>query len=283
MYPNDDACLDKIFKLRFSNLVCPKCENDKPFTRVKNRRSYQCPCCGFQVYPTKDTVFEKCRVPLIHWFYAIFLQTTTRNGVAAKELERQLSICYTTALRMSHQIKKLMQGNKRIGKVGGIVQIDEVYLGQSLVNMSHKKRAKFKEEDFTKFDNKTGVMGFVSDTDGIKFEVMTDTKTFKQRVKDNVSKDAIIVTDSHMGYEGLNLHYKQHEVVNHSIRQFKKGKFHTNSVESAWALLRRTIYGTHVHVSPKYLQLYVNEVAFRLMNKDKQDTMFETILKNVAS
>jgi transposase len=281
MYPDDHACLHKIFQLRFSNLVCPKCESTKEFTRVKNRRSYQCPCCGFQVYPTKDTVFEKSTTPLTYWFFAIFLQTTTRNGVSAKELQRLMNICYTTALRINHQIKKLMAG-KRLDKLHGIVQIDEVYLGQSLINMSHKKRAKFKEEDLTKFDNKTGVMGFVSDTDGIKFEVMTDTKTFKQRVKDNVSKDAIVVTDSHLGYEGLNLHYKQHEVVNHSIREFKKGKFHTNSVESAWALLRRTIYGTHVHVSPKYLQLYVDEVAFRLMNKDKQDTMFDTILRNVV-
>src|SRR6478672_10923667 len=107
-YPNDDACLDKIFKLRFTNLVCPKCENDKPFTRVKNRRSYQCPCCGFQVYPTEGTIFEKTTTPLTYWFYAIFLQTTTRNGVAAKELERQLNVCYKTALRMAHQIKKLM-------------------------------------------------------------------------------------------------------------------------------------------------------------------------------
>ncbi|UAY52701.1 IS1595 family transposase [Ferruginibacter albus] len=281
-YPNDDACLDRIFQLRFSNLVCPKCESDKQFTRVKNRRSYQCPTCGFQVYPTKDTVFEKTTTPLTYWFMAIFLQTTTRNGVSAKELERVLNVCYTTALRMNHQIKKLMAGKNKLGKLSGIVQIDEVYLGQSLINMSHKKRSKIKAEDLTKFDNKTGVMGFVSDNNEVKLEVMTDAKTFKQRVKDNVSTDAIIVTDSHTGYEGLNLHYKQHEVVNHSIREFKKGQFHTNSIESTWALLRRTIYGTHIHVSPKYLQLYVDEVAFRLMHKNKQDTMFETILSHVA-
>ncbi len=280
-YPNDDACLHRIFQLRFANLVCPKCEGTKEFTRVKNRRSYQCPCCGFQVYPTKDTVFEKSTTPLTHWFYAIFLQTTTRNGVSAKELERLMSICYTTALRINHKIKELMAG-KGLGKLEGIVQIDEVYIGQSLITMSHKKRAKIKELDLTKFDNKVGVMGFVSDTNGIKFEVMGDTQTFKQRVKNHVSKDAIVVTDSHLGYEGLNLHYKQHEVVNHSIREYKKGIYHTNSVESAWALMRRTIYGTHIHVSPKYLQLYVNEIAFRLMHKDKQDTMFETILSHVV-
>ena len=84
MYPDDDACLDKIFQLRFKGLICPKCESDNTFTRVKNRRSYQCPDCGFQAYPTKDTIFEKTTTPLTYWFYAIFLQTTTRNGVAAK-------------------------------------------------------------------------------------------------------------------------------------------------------------------------------------------------------
>ena len=131
MYPDNDACLDKLFQLRFKGLVCPKCESDKPFIRVKNRRSYYCPNCGFQVYPTKDTVFEGSPTPLTYWFYAIFLQTTTRNGVAAKELERQLKICYKTALRMSHQIKILM-ADKRIGKLNGIVQIDECYLGMNL-------------------------------------------------------------------------------------------------------------------------------------------------------
>ena len=139
-----------------------------------------------------------------------------------------------------------------------------------------------RQDDLTHFDNKVGVMGFISDNKEIKFEVMIDNKTFKERVKNNVSTDAIIVTDGHMGYEGLDLHYRSHEVVNHAKGEYKRGIYHVNNVESAWALLRRTIYGTHVSVSPKYLQLYVDEVAFRLMHKDNQDTMFDTILSHVV-
>ena len=283
-YPNDDACLDRIFKLRFTNLVCPECESTKPFLRLKGRRAYYCPNCSYQLYPTKDTPFEKTTTPLIQWFYAIFLQTTTRNGVAAKELERLLSISYPTALRMNHQIKKLIGGKDKRSKMWAeIVQIDECYIGQSLLTMKKSQRAKMKENNETKFDNKVGVMGFVSNDRQIRFEVMDDTQTFKERVKNNVSKDAILVTDSHLGYEGLSLHYKKHEVVNHSINEYKnKNNYHTNAVESAWSVLKRTIKGTHIHVSPKYLQLYVDEVAFRMMNKDKQDTMFETILSHVV-
>lgn len=70
-YPNDDACLHKLFQLRFTNLVCPKCESDKPFLRLKDRRAYYCANCSHQVYPTKDTVFEKTTTSLQDWFLII--------------------------------------------------------------------------------------------------------------------------------------------------------------------------------------------------------------------
>ena len=281
MYPNEDACLDKIFQLRFKGLICPKCESDNTFTRVKHRRSYQCPNCGFQVYPTKDTIFEKTTTPLTYWFHAIYLQTTTRNGVAAKELERQLNVCYKTALRMAHQIKILM-ADKKLGKLTGKIQIDESYFGMKLVNKHRKQRAELYEQGGTPQDNKTGVMGFISDDKKLKFEVMDDTKTFKDRVKKHVDKTAIIVTDSHAGYKGLDINFVKHEVINHLANEFKRGEFHTNGIENAWSNLKRTIKGTHIHVSVEHLQKYVDEVAFRLMNKDKQDTMFETILSHVV-
>jgi transposase len=71
-------------------------------------------------------------------------------------------------------------------------------------------------------------------------------------------------------------------VINHLSGEYVKGGFHNNTIEGFWSQLKRTIKGTHIHVSRKHLQKYVDEVAFRYMNKDKQDTMFETILKNVV-
>lgn len=281
-YPNDDACLDKIFQLRYSNLVCPKCVADKPFTRVKDRRSYQCPCCGFQIYPTQGTIFEKTTTPLTYWFYAIFLQTTTRNGVAAKELERQLNVCYKTALRMAHQIKRLM-ANEKIDKLTGIVEADESYFGMKASNMTKKKRASMIDANNTFKDNKTGVMGFVSRDGKVKTEVMFGGKTFKERVRDNVSTDAILVTDSHLGYTGLDLEFAAHETVNHDKSEYKRDNWHTNTIEGFWSQLKRTIKGTHIHCDVRYLQLYADEVAFRYMNRDKQDTMFGTILSHLAS
>lgn len=280
-YPNDDACLDKIFQLRFENLICPKCENDKPFTRVKGRRSYQCPCCGFQVYPTKDTVFEKTTTPLISWFYAIYLQTTTRNGVAAKELERQLDVCYKTALRMAHQIKKLMV-NQRTERLNGIVEIDECFIGGLQKFMHKEKLAKIK--DGTGAVNKTAVMGLLQRGGEMHFEIIPDTsaRTLKTIVRKNVDRDATIITDAHGGYVDLHIDFKQHEILKHQEKEYGRGVYHNNTVEGFWSQLKRTIRGTHIHVSAKHLQKYVDEVAFRYSNRDKQDTMFEIILERLA-
>lgn len=279
-YPDNDACLHKLFTLQYAGLICPKCDGQKEFTRVKNKKSYQCPSCGFQIYPMAGTIFEKSTTPLTHWFYAIYLQTTTRNGVAAKELERQLNICYKTALRMAHQIKKLM-GHNKPDKISGICEVDEAYLGQSTSTMTKKQLKKFLDENNTFRDNKTGIMGFISRDGKIRTEVMIDPKTFKERVRDNVSKDAIIVTDSHLGYVGLNIDFFKHETVNHVIGEYKRDEWHVNNIESFWSQLKRTIAGTHIHVDAKYLQLYADEVAFRFMHRKQQSDMFDAILRNV--
>ncbi len=281
LYPTDDVCLHKLFTLRFTNLVCPKCDSDKEFKRVKGKKSYQCPACAYQIFPMADTVFEKTTTPLTYWFLAIYLQTSTRNGVAAKELERILNVCYKTALRMNHQIKRLIRG-KALIDLEGIIEIDESYFGMKVVNMTKKQRAKLYDENGTVRDNKTGVMAFVARGGNVKTEVMHGGKTFKDRVRDNVGKDATIVTDAHLGYAGLDLEFFKHEIVNHLAGEYKREEWHTNTVEGFWSQLKRTIKGTHIHCDAKYLQLYADEVAFRYMNRHKQDEMFETILSHVV-
>ena len=280
-YPNDDACLDKIFQLRYNNLVCPSCENTKFFTRVKNRRSYQCPCCGFQLYPTQGTIFEKSTTPLTHWFYAIYLQTTTRNGVAAKELERQLSICYKTALRMAHQIKKLM-ANKETDMLTGVVECDETFIGG--LNKNRHADKKVPESQGRSSKDKTPVFGMVK-RGGIVIACVVDNRagtTLKPIIKTYVDKDnSILIIDEWLGYKGLTNEFK-HVVINHSQNEYARGAFDTNTIEGVWSQLKRTIKGTHIKVSKKHLQKYVDKVVFRYTHRDRQDIMFELILNRVV-
>jgi len=110
---------------------------------------------------------------------------------------------------------------------------------------------------------------------------MIGGKTFKERVRDNVSKDAIITTDAHLGYQGLELEHAAHETVNHEKGEYLRDGWRTNTIEGFWSQLKRTLKGTHIHCDVKYLDLYAKEVAFRYMHRNVQDQMFDIILRHV--
>ena len=284
-YPTDDVCLHKIFTLKYGDMsICPKCERDNKFVRVKNRRSYQCPSCGFQLYPTAGTIFDKTTTPLIYWFYAIYLQTTTRNGVAAKELERQLNICYKTALRMAHQIKKLMASDNE--KLSGVVELDETYVGGLHRNMHKKKRDELNKLG-TGSISKTPVFAMLQRGDGkIAVYVLNiqqiNGRTLQPIIIDNVEQGAKIITDNHGAYVNLKDNF-DHSIVQHEKGEYVRDKAHTNTVEGFFSILKRTIKGTHIHVSKEHMQKYVDEVAFRYLHKSNQDTMFESVLNRIVA
>jgi len=280
-YPNDDACLDRIFQLRYSNLVCPKCEGTKPFVKITNRRAYQCPSCSFQLYPTQGTIFEKTTTPLTYWFQAIYLQTTTRNGVAAKELERQLCVCYKTALRMAHQIKILM-ANRTIEPLTGVIEGDETFIGG--LNKNRHADKKVEDSQGRSCKDKVPVIGILKRGGHIIAKVVDNTsrESIVPFIEERVTKnESLLVTDEWAAYNSVckEIH---HVVINHNEKEYVRGAFHTNTIEGYWSQLKRTIKGTHIHVSKEHLQKYVDEVSFRYMNRDKQDTMFETVLSHVV-
>ena len=127
-YPTDDACLETMFTNRYGTLRrCPACEKRAKFYRVKQRKCYACQQCGYQLHPLADTIFHKSETPLKHWFYAIYLFANSKNGVSAKELERQLGVTYKTAWRIAKQIRLLFtQSNYPLSKT---VEMDDTYVG----------------------------------------------------------------------------------------------------------------------------------------------------------
>jgi transposase len=87
-FPTENACLDHLMRTRYGvRHVCDKCGKEAKFYRVKARKVYSCEFCGYQIAPMAGTPFERTRTPLMDWFYVIFLFTTSRNGVAAKEVQ----------------------------------------------------------------------------------------------------------------------------------------------------------------------------------------------------
>jgi len=266
-FPDSRACLDFLFKTRWPHgCTCPECGKKDCFHPIEKRRSYSCAWCGHQVYPTAGTIFHKSSTSLVSWFFAIFLMSTSRNGVAAKELERQLGVTYKTAWRMAHEIRKLMQDGPE--KLRGIVEADETYVGGQRPGKRGCGAA-----------GKTPVLGIAMRRGGVRAAVVDGVNTVNvmKHIRANVEQAANVVTDEFNIYNPVELFGFKHHTVNHGALEYVRGPMHTNCIEGFWSQLKRSIDGTHHHVSPKHLQKYVNEFAFRYSNRYVGETssMFE--------
>lgn len=281
-FTDDDACLNHLFTTKYGNIGnCLKCGEKTTYTRVKGRRAYQCPCCSFQVYPTAGTIFHKSTTPLNYWFYALYLFTVTRNGVSAKELERQLSISYPTALRMAHQIKTLMKQEQN-GLMEGVVMVDEVYIGGRNKNKHLGKRKK----KLTGYADKQGIFGMITPEGEVRCVVFpagghTNPQTIQPMIHANVSPQAHLVTDGHGCYYGIEKYFKGRTIVYHEKGKYQADGFSTNKVENFWSNIKRMIKGTHIHVSPQHLPKYVDENIFRYTYRKEPEKMLDILLSRV--
>ena len=124
------------------------------FHPMTARRAYACQGCGHHIYPAAGTIFNKSRTKLTIWFFAMYLMTSTRHGVAAKEIERQTGVTYKCAWRICHELRKLMASADARGPIGGPgkhVEIDETLVGGKL---RHHGKGKHRL-------NKTTVFGII--------------------------------------------------------------------------------------------------------------------------
>lgn len=277
MFASDDACLDHLFKVRFGDLTaCPKCQKETKFHRLAKEKAYACQWCGHHIHPMKGTPFEATHTPLQKWFYAMYLFTTTRHGVPAKELQRQLSVTYKTAWRMGHEIRKYMAIVDGDAPLSGAVEVDETLIGGRTTGQGRGNRVT---------GNKAIVFGMVQRDGEIMTRVVPNTRigSLLPVIQQNVAPGATIYSDEHASYRTIPAHGYKHETVDHSRKEYVRGLAHTNSIEGLWAMLKRSIHGTHVHVSPKHLQSYLGEFEFRFNRRKAPTRMFSDLLLGFCS
>jgi transposase-like protein len=274
-FPDDAACLDHLMRVRFGErLTCMGCHKQATYYQVRGRRSYVCEHCGYQVYPTAGTPFESTRTSLRDWFYVMFLFCASRNGVAAKEVQRQLGVTYKTAWRMCNLIRKYMgyvDGDAPIGGPGKTVETDESFFGGV---EHHGKRGPG--------HNKAVVLGMVERGGDVltrHIHGRTHQDVIPHMMK-HVKRGTRIYTDDWKGYLTLTeRHGFEHESVNHSAKEYVRGDVHTNTIEAFWANVKRGIKGTYVWVSKKHLQTYLREFEYRHNLRQHPYLMFDCLLQ----
>ncbi|HEV2815805.1 MAG TPA: IS1595 family transposase [Allosphingosinicella sp.] len=272
-FPDDETCLQHLFEIRFGQgFPCPSCERPSNWYRIKAERAYSCQWCGHHLHPTVNTPFAKTRTPLQLWFYAIFMFTTTRNGVAAKELERQLGVTYKTAWRMADEIRKHMaevDGDAPVGGLGKIVEIDETLVGGSKRSGWRAPRA-----------GKTMVMGMLERDGAVLTAVVPDNRKHNllPQITAHVAPGSICHTDELRSYKGISKLGFRHDTVNHTHRYVSVTGAHVQGIENFWAQLKRAINGTHIHVSGKHLWKYAKEAEYRFNRRECGETMLGELL-----
>jgi transposase-like protein len=273
-FSTDEACLEHLFNIRFGQgHICPKCAKKSNWFRFKAERAYACQWCGHHLHPTVGTPFEDSRTPLQLWFYAIYLFTTSRHGVPAKELERQLGVTYKTAWRMAHLIREHMEFVDGEFPLFGNVEIDETYIGGRTRGMGRHYTG-----------NKTIVFGMMQRDGQVMTKIVPNVakKTLQPIIEANVADGSTVHTDELRSYKGLNKAGYTHKTVNHGAREYVLKDSHVNGMENFWKHLKGSIRSTHIHVSKKHLHKYTKEFEYRFNQRENPSAMFPALVSSFA-
>jgi transposase-like protein len=285
-FPDDDACLEWLWRNRFSedgkHTDCPKCKREhvlfKKYATKQRRQTWTCTQCGHHVQPTAGTIFEGSSTSLHLWFFALHLMTSTRCGVAAKQLERELGVTYKTAWRMFNLIRnELMADDGR--PLTGEVEVDETSVGGKPRTPMNRSEAAY-----WRAHARPTVMAAVERGGRVKATVVPSRygPHVKRQVIEWVNPEAIIYTDDWKPYSGLDEHFAAHSRINHSAGLYVVGDTHINAIEGFFGNLKTGIRGNYKKVSRRWLQGYLNEFVWRYNHRNSRRAMFEALLLRTA-
>ena len=264
-FGDEDAARELLEKMRWPNgAACPRCGGTEPYkltpkpTSKKPGRKglYKCRACRKQFTVTVGTVFEDSHIPLSKWLLGIQLLASSKKGISAHQLHRNLGISYKGAWFMAHRLRYAMQQEPLAALLKGTVEVDETYVG------GPRKRRVGRPGPGDK--TKTPVMALVERGGRVRaFALDRVTSANAQDIiRSQVDKSAHIMTDELNVYHALHMGYK-HDMIRHSDNVYVRGNVHTNTVEGFFGIFKRGLNGVYHHISRGHMTRYLDEFVFR--------------------
>ena len=258
--------------------TCPHCDHDKayflkpangtsrasgPKRTMSQRRVWKCAKCRKQFSVLTGTIFHGTKVPIEVWLMVMVQMCSAKNGISAREVERMHGVTPETAWYMLHRLREAMKREPLAEMLRGTVVADETWVGGDPMNRHNRKPYRSVS---TKTD-KTIVFSLVSPSTGeVRSRVVPNVQghTLRKAIAEQVDMaGSVLHTDAAGYYRQLGQEFVQHEWVDHSSGEYVRGNVSTNPAEGYFAQLKRSIDGTHHHVSKEHLPRYLAEFDFR--------------------
>jgi transposase-like protein len=275
-FSTDEDCREILTRLRWPEAVeCPRCKNRNVWW-VDSRKQFTCSECSYQFSVTTGTIFNDSHLALPFWFMAVLLLCEAKKGMSAMQLKRtiwgQHKGSYKTAWYLCHRIRAAMKEVDR-PMLDGTVEMDETYVG-----------GKHRGKEFQgRRDHKEVVIGIRQRGGDVRFFHAEDARkgTLAKYIKENISTDVdVIITDELPAYKSA-VGDMKHETVNHNAKEYARYEngacISTNTVESAFSLLKRGIIGSWHKISAKHLPAYLAEMEFRFNRRKRSDLFIDTL------
>ena len=272
LFPTDEKCRELLVRLRWpSGPECPRCK--MPAVELEtDKQLFYCKQCDYQFTVTAGTIFNDSHLPLKTWFLATLLLCEAKKGISACQIQRTIGVSYKTAWYLCHRIRHaMMQADRPM--LSGKVEMDETYVGGRNTGRGHENRN----------ENKEIVIGIRQRGGELRLFHAEDIKTgtLRKFIKENISEDVdVLFTDELYQYRkaAKELHQAgQHKTIRHKWHIYVQGDIHTNTIESAFSLLKRGVIGTWHKVSGKHLAAYLQEMEFRFNRRKRSDLFLDTL------
>ncbi|HJQ17479.1 MAG TPA: IS1595 family transposase, partial [Allosphingosinicella sp.] len=224
--------------------TCPHCGSAR-VRRMEGKTQagmFLCNDCRDKFTVRTGTVMERSHVPLHKWLLATHLLAASKKGMSAKQMERMLGVSYKTAWFLCHRIREAMESDS--GPLGGdperIVEADETWVGGKVSNRRDKYTAP-KKIVFTLIERGGQARSF--------HIANVHATTLRSILFQNADRLSTLMTDELGAYTVAGRSYWAHQTVNHSMREYSRGQWHTNTAENFFSIFKRGVIGTYHHMS----------------------------------
>jgi transposase-like protein len=258
--------------------VCPYCNSQRSSRKTQEFR-HTCHNCKRSFSVLIGTIFESTKLPVTKWFMAICLILNAKKGISSLQLARDLQVNKNTAWFLQRRIRQAMKDDDCI--LRGIVEIDETYVGGSLSNKNYFEKLKSGKYYKSGMEHMVPVLGLIQRKGKIVLKVLEKASgiEIKPFIKSKVASGSTIITDGFGGYYGLNEHFENHIILNHSKYNRSINQYNTCTIEGFWTLVKRSFIGQYHKISRNHLQEYLNEMSFKYNNR--KTNMFNLLLTNL--